>query len=122
MGLISDVCHGHGPWDVNAQSARFSPLPCSQHMSMQYMRDKVPRCLSKGYRLRGKKNTFRYDDTYSLRITYLLNYNSVSYCKLFRAHKHHSKISLSQYIKNISIYIQSHLGSNKGNINSVNTS
>lgn len=63
------------------------------------MRDEVPGYLSKGYKLREKKTHFDMITHNSLRTNYFLNYNSVSYCKLFRAHKHHSKISLSQYIK-----------------------
>lgn len=92
----------------------------SQCTSSQNITNSTPSNLWTGYKNWGKY-TFWYDDTHTLRTNYSLNYNSVSCCKLFRAHKHHSKISLTRNIKKISTSIQSGLGG-EGNPDSLSAS
>ena len=65
---------------------------------------KTPGNLSRRLQMKGK-HTFGYDTVNSLTTTYSLNYNSVSCCKLFRAHKHHNKTSLQPQIHTENLHI-----------------
>ena len=67
-------------------------------------RAKAPGNLSRRLQIKGK-HTFGYDTANSLTTTYSLNYNSVSCCKLFRAHKHHNKTSLQPQIHTENLHI-----------------
>ena len=64
----------------------------------------APGNLSRRLQIKGK-HTFGYDTANSLTTTYSLNYNSVSCCKLFRAHKHHNKTSLQPQIHTENLHI-----------------